>query len=139
MAFEGDLRAYLAESTNAAGVQSHVGSSATARIEPSVLPEGTAYPAIRYERISTDRTYTQEGPTGKPGALFQIDSFAKDVGTAGLLAEEVRKALDGHKGAMGAEASDGVFSEDQDASYDSDAEIHRVRQDWRIYHTEATT
>lgn len=136
MTFEGDLRAFLAGSTR---VQAHVGSSDAARIEPSVLPEDTRYPAVRYERISTDRQYTQDGPTGKPNALFQIDSFAKDVDAAFDLSESIRKAMDGFKGPMGAEKVDGTFSDDQDAHYNEDSETYRVRQDWRIYHTEATT
>lgn len=136
MAFDNDLRTFLAASTR---VQVHVGSSDAARIEPDVLPEDASYPAIRYSRITTNRQYTQDGPTGKPNALFQIDSFGKTKGASVDTAEAVRKTLDGFKGAMGAAKTDGSFSEDEDTDYDPDSETYRVRQDWRIYHTEATT
>lgn len=136
MAFEGDFRDFLAGSTR---VTAFVGSSHGARIEPLILPEDTDYPAVVYQRISTVRGHTHDGPDGKPVARFQVDSYAKDVDTAFDLAEGVRKLTDGFKGQMGNTGVDMSFNDDEGALFEEEEAVYRVRQDYMIRYAEATT
>lgn len=136
MAFERDFRDFLAASTR---VQTHVGSSDAARIRPLRLPNGVTFPAIRFQRITTVRELTHDGPTGKPQVRMQVDSYSDDAGEAVDTAEAVRKTLDGFVGDMGGTKVGVSISDDEDARYEDDHELFRVRQDYLIHHAEATT
>lgn len=136
MAFENDFRAFLAGS---ARVQTHVGSSNSARIEAMRLPEGISFPALRYQRIDTVREVTQDGPTGLPRIRMQVDSYGLTQGQAFDTADAVRKTLDGFVGQMNGTGVGVALNEDEDARWEEDAEVFRVRQDYMIHYREATT
>lgn len=136
MAFEADFRAFLSSSTR---ITTHVGSSASARIFPGRVPEGRKHPAIRFQRISTVPLHTQAGPTGKPQVRMQVDSYAKDAAEAVDTAEAIRKTLDGFVGKMNGRGVGVALRDDQDAFFEDDSEVFRVRQDYLINYAEATS
>lgn len=137
MAFEADFATFLAGSSR---IQTQLGTSAPgSRIQMSVLPQNVTYPAIRYQRISTVRPKTHSGPDGKPTVRMQVDSYAEGAGAAVNLAEAVRKTCEGFKGQMDTVGVDYSFTDDEDAIYEEDADVYRVRTDYMITHREATS
>lgn len=78
----------------------HAGIAAlvAARVYPDGLPEDVTYPAITYNRVSTNsadyRTHTT-GPTPREVARIQINCYALTGNGAAALADQVRAAWDG--------------------------------------------
>jgi len=98
-------------------VHSHVNG----RIAQAGVPQGIARPNIIYQRINTNRRYSNDGPTKLPKATIQIGCWANSYPEANSLAKVVREKLDGFKGTVeGTNGQtikiDAIFlSEEQDA------------------------
>lgn len=88
---EQDLQAALAANATIASV-------CGGRIRPLMLDQGTAYPAIVYQRISTVRepgtSYTHDkGYGGFAWSRFQIEAWAKSYAEVVTLAAAIRAAV----------------------------------------------
>jgi len=109
---------------------SAVAALAGTRIYPNVLPQGVAYPAIRYQRIDTPRVYTKGGYTGLSRPRLQIDCYAPTKKAAADLAAAVRTAMERYPRAVCENESDGYEPEPAPPVY--------VRTlEFRIWHEEA--
>ena len=102
MSLETDLRAFLADDD---GIGELVGT----RIYPDVAAQGAALPHLVYTRITTDRGHTMDGPEGVQRPQFLMPCWAETRLSARALADKVRAALDGYKGAMGETTVQAVF------------------------------
>lgn len=80
------------------GVASLVGSSG---VHVGNVPQGSSYPRIRLQRISTDHAHCQEGGAGIATAITQVDCHARTAKRAKQAADAVRTAVQGWKGASG--------------------------------------
>lgn len=142
MSIEAALYAHL---TANAGVAALVGS----RVYPmGSVPQGAAFPRITYQRISSVHEHHQGGVAGLAHPRLQVDCWAQGAsGYAAVkaLAEAVRMALDGRRGAMGAgdAAVDvrSVILEGQSDGWEPPTDssavgVHRVRMDFIIWHAE---
>ena len=78
---------------NDAGVAAAVG----ARVFPMFAPEGTDFPYLVFNRISTARSGHQAAASGLAEARIQIDVWDDDPLTADTTADAVRDALDGYQ------------------------------------------
>lgn len=70
------------------------------RISPAGAPQGTAYPYLIYQRISTERVRSTEGPSQLAAARIQVTVYdgrdgAEVALSVAAIAEAVRQALDG--------------------------------------------
>jgi len=90
---EMDLRTFLLEQT---AITTLIG----ARIYPVALPQSATKPALTYQRISGGEDVTHRG-LGPAMALIQIGCWSERYEGALALAQTVRAALSGHRGAMG--------------------------------------
>lgn len=130
MSLETGLRAFLLADPAVAAI-------IATRLTPLILPQNPTYPAASYQRITGARLSSFDGPAGRAMPLMQLDAYAETYGAAKGLAEALRRALDGYKGAMGAVQVDAVSLEtEQDAPYEDAPEIYRVIQEYRISHQE---
>ncbi len=112
------------------------------RVYPLTAPQTAALPYLTYRRISTPQDYAHTrsgnptpGPTGYQRPRFQLDGFAETFSGVRTIAHELRAALSGYVGMMGAVrvASTRVVTE-MDV-YDDDAACYRVIMDVFIgYH-----
>jgi hypothetical protein len=101
------------------------------RIYPDVLPQGVTYPAIRYQRIDTPRTYTKGGSAGLSRPRLQIDCYATTYKAAKDTADAVRAAMERFTGPA-------VCENEQDG-YEPDPEpaVYVRTLEFRIWHEEA--
>ncbi len=83
--------------------------SVSNRVYPLRAPQTVAMPYLVYRRISTPQDYAHgrlmdptPGPTGIQTPRFQIDGFAATFAGMRQIANEVRAALSGYVGMMGA-------------------------------------
>jgi len=97
MSLETGLYAFLAAE---AGVKALV----AARIYPDAAPAGAAKPYIVYQRITTERDRTMDGPNGLAMPRMQVTCWAATYIGAKVLADAVADAIDGFSGDMGGEA-----------------------------------
>lgn len=109
-------------------------TSAADRVYPR-LPQGVTHPAIRYQRISTNRMLSIGGPVGVTAATVQVDCRADSYSEAKGLADEVRVILHGYTGTWGTLRARLVNLESEnDMEYvDGDKLIHWVVQRYRIH------
>ena len=138
MTIEDGLYTYL---SSAASVVDVVGS----RIHAQIRPQGEVLPAITYQRISSTHERHTTGASGIANARLQIDCWATGNGgysRAKDLAERVRNAIDGYRGAMGQDTVKSVVLENQTDDYfasDASADVgtYRVSSDYMFWFTES--
>lgn len=114
------------------------------RVYANVLPQGVAYPAVRYQRISTPRLKSLSGPTGRARPRFQIDCYGERHSEVLALSEAIRGALDGFVGLVpiGSGATpptvqiDASSAEDEEGGYEDDVRVHHQRLDFILSHEE---
>lgn len=107
---------------NDAGVTALVSS----RIYPVVMPEGTALPAVVYQRISTNPVASLDGDSGLDLVRMQISSWGKSYSSAKVLAAAVRTSL------VGANALK-LRTESEQDDYDPETRLHRVISDFIVW------
>jgi hypothetical protein len=129
--FRPALRAYLIAD---AALSAMVGGE---RVFPVVLPQGVTAASIVYTRISGQGDHDMSGPSGLNRVRVQIDAWSQDADEADALARLIKARLDGFSGPISLggspEASvtvQGAFFDTQRDDYDSEAEMHRVSQDF---------
>lgn len=114
------------------------------RIEPMRTTQGVTYPRLTYQRVSTDRVRTNDGPTLLAQARIQLDCWAEGPAgydTAKQLADEVRKAVDCFKGEMGSVTVQGAFLDDDEDISEApgvdDRSVSRVSMDLTVWFGES--
>ena len=100
------------------------------RVTPVLLPQDVTYPAITFNRVSTERIQTLSGSTGLARASFQVSAFSPDHTEMLTVASGIREALDGNEGTL---------IENQIELYDQTARVHYANLDFAIWHTEKDT
>lgn len=90
------------------------------RIYPYALPQGATYPAIRYQRISTDRTYSIQARSDRAQVRMQVDCYAEALTDALALAAAVRDAIDVYSGTSAGVAVRSVTAAGESGGYESD-------------------
>lgn len=137
MSLETGLVAYLRAS--AAGTHFvNATSPLTWRIYPEWLPEGVTYPALRYERVSTDPFVTLSGETSFRRVRIQVDVWGSTRATCRAAADAVLLALDGVTGSLGGTSINYGFIEQfaPQSEIEGDREDHRVTMDFVVSLTE---
>lgn len=109
-------------------------TSAGSRIYPR-LPQGVTFPAVRYQRIVTNRNQSLDATVGVTGAMVQVDCFANSYSEAKTLADEVRSILHGYTGTWGTLTARMVDLQSEQDAYEQDGDnvSHWVIQRYMIY------
>lgn len=100
-----------------------------------LLPQNVTYPAISYQRISTERFNTLDGPNDLTQIRIQVDSWAATYAAVKALATAVRQALNGVRPLLGGVTVQHVYlvaGDTDDVTIDGDRIDHRVTQDYMI-------
>jgi hypothetical protein len=92
------------------------------RLHQNALSQATTYPAIRYQRISTDRGSFRDlsGRSGYAQVRIQVDVFALKPAEASNLADAIRDLIEGYSGIAGGAQIDEAWIEDEDGGQDPD-------------------
>lgn len=106
------------------------------RIYPIILPQEPTYPAVTYQRIDGPREHALSADMGIPHPRIQIDSWGNTHVQAWAVATQVRGALQRWSDADASPAVLDCLLDSDDDSYEPDAGVYRVRQDWIIWHRE---
>jgi hypothetical protein len=109
-------------------------TSAVGRVYPR-LPQGVTFPAVRYQRISSNRNHSLDDNVGVTDVSMQIDCMAATYTATKTLADEVRTILHGYQGAWGTLICRmATLETENDLEYvEGDDVTHWVSQRYRIY------
>lgn len=111
-------------------------SAITTRCYPVMIPQAAQVPLILYQKVSGMRDHVLTGPTGLARPRIQVEAWAETYAGAKELGAAIRKALDGYIGtAAGVEIGSCLIESERDI-YESELGVHRVVQDYMIYHKE---
>jgi hypothetical protein len=110
----------------------------TWRIYPEWLPEGVTYPALRYERVSTDPFVTLGGATSYKTVRIQIDVWGSTRASCRAAADAVLLAIDRVTGSLGGTSIHYGHVEQfaPQSEIEGDREDHRVTLDFVVSLTE---
>ena len=106
------------------------------RIYPFSAPAGTAFPHAVFQRISTRRAHTLDGPDGLAIARVQFDIFSQTHAAARTIADAARSALDGFRGPLGAFTVQAVALENEHATHEQQTGITRIILEFVIWFEE---
>jgi len=96
------------------------------RIYAHILPDGTAFPAISFQRVSTAAVNNLAGHALRDLVRIQVDVWARTYDEAKTVAAEVRQRMQeaaGFKGLMANEWDD----------FEPDTELFRVSGDYMVW------
>jgi hypothetical protein len=101
-------------------------------------PQSAVAPFLTYQRISADRDFHLQGPTGMADVRMQIDAYAATYLQARQVAGAVRQLLDGYLGtSVGVKITASRLISDLDVfEPDTDPKLFRVSMDYLISHDE---
>lgn len=99
------------------------------------LPQNVEFPAIRYQRISTQRNQSLDANVGVNAATVQVDCMANSYSDAKALADSVRTILHGYSGSWSTLTCRNVMldTENDFDEQDGDKVTHWVAQRYRIW------
>jgi len=111
------------------------------RIEPQIIPQGTAYPAIRLNHISSVREHNLVDTVEMVPARFQIDCYGSTHAGARTLADAVRGALDNYRGTVGTVVIQATHLIDEGDYFSEQVGVDQLRrygkrQDYTIWYNE---
>jgi len=118
------------------GVSALVTADGTVRIFPIKLPQGEKRASVVYTRISGQSEYTMQGADALARSRMQIDAWAPTAPAASDLANKVKDAINGYRGAMGSVNVQGVFMDNERESYDDVVQLFGVSRDYFLHHEE---
>jgi hypothetical protein len=81
-----------------AAVTALIGSGSAARLFPGFIPQGEAYPQVRYLMVSAPTDHHLTGTSNPRRARYQLTSWASTHAGAAALAAAVRDALNLYAG-----------------------------------------
>jgi len=120
--------------------QSAITTLVSTRIDPLVLRQASAMPALVFTKISTSRP-AHHGASGYGGyevARFQIDCWATTYAGAKALGQKVRAALEGKQGVLsGAVSVNAILFVTEFDDLEPETQKFRLIQQYDIFHNEA--
>lgn len=109
------------------------------RINPVRLPQGTAYPAVSYFRVSRPTRRTFGGNTAIASPRFQFDCWAKRYTDAKAVADQLIAALNNFSGTMGGtggvEVQDIELMNEMDDDFLDTADLYHVVLEFTVWHS----
>ena len=96
------------------------------RVYPVVLPQAPTWPALSYQRVTSDASHRHEQTGRTPVEVWiQIDAWAQTARGARQLALEIKAAINGQRWPI--EGVHGVLLRNQRDLYEEAVKVYRVR------------
>ena len=115
--------------------------AASGAVYPLVIPQGSALPAIAYQRISTGRGAAHSSANGLAMPRMQFSCVATTYAGARALANAVRQELDLYRGTVDDVWIDAIFVENEIDQFnfetDQNESSYAVVLDAIVWHAEA--
>ncbi len=113
------------------------------RIDPVLVPQGTAMPAVTYMQIPSRRDDTLGGPTGLVQSRWQFNCWASTTAEARTVASALRQAISGYSGSGTGVVIQVIMAPDQEIDISANpagknvARRYGKTQDFEIWFCEA--
>ena len=106
------------------------------RIYPTFLPQAVTYPAVRFDRTDDGGAKDFDGQGDTLRTELLIDCVAQTLTEALAIAQTVKDALRGYRGAMGAATVQQTFLETEFDTFEPAIAggMYRASQAWTIWH-----
>lgn len=105
-------------------------------------PQGVAAPFAIFERISAPRVHSHEGASGLSNPRIEVRSWARTYEEAKILADEIRKDLDGFSGVVTVRGVawdvNSILLVDERDLFDDELKLFGVSTDYLVWHNEPT-
>jgi len=125
--FSADFRAFLL-------ADGDIGTAVGIRVHPISLPQNSPLPALTFQRTSTMREATHQGPERIAIVSLQVSCWAATLITARDLADKVRLRVNGFTGTMGAATVvQATFMDGDSDDYQADPEQFVSDLDFEIW------
>lgn len=132
MSFETDFRAFLAANAPIAAL---VGT----RIYPVVPAQKASLPHLVYTRLDTQRGHTHSGPEGLQRPRLLVTCWAETFLVSRDLADKVRLALDGYRGAMGSTVIQAAFIAGDSDTFEFDTKLFCSDLEFEVWAEESVS
>ena len=104
--------AIITQAANTGGLTTLIGSGASMRFHPQILPQNPVYPAVTYSCISAPRETLMGSDPGLVEARYQFSAWDLTYKGARDLAEQLRLAFERWRGTVGSVVVMDTFVED---------------------------
>ena len=131
--------AIIERAWNAPGLKSLIGRGLAMRLYPQMLPQNSAYPAVTYSCVSSQRETAMGVDPGIVSARYQFSAWASSYQEARDLAEQLRLTYQRWRDKLGAVDILDTFIEDMDdlpPELVNDVVVHHRFTDFRIIYRE---
>ncbi len=102
------------------------------RVYPDILPERGETPAVSYAQINIAPEYALSGAVPLAEYWFQVDCWARTRSEAKTVANAIRVALSGYRGALGDDDCQHALLIAEQSFYEDTPKLYRVSQDWKF-------
>lgn len=119
-----------------AGVAALVATQGTDRVWYSALPQDPTLPAVTVQEISAVPESLMGDDAGIALGRIQVDAWADNRADAKTLGEQVRDALQRHRGTHNSSALTFTSMNSAGVRYEADGRVWRHRQDFEVWFTE---
>ena len=109
------------------------------RVYPRVLPQNVAYPAVVYQRLSTERMSAFGRDVTQVETIMQVDVYgARSQGASAFatVATEVRRAVQRQRGVAGTVTVSDTFIDGERDDYEDETNLYRKSYDIRVWYGE---
>lgn len=110
------------------------------RVYAFKLPQGVTLPAVTIQRISTPRSLTHDSAgigSELSNPRFQINAWATTYASAKAISDQIRAALNGHRGTTGTGVTiNAALVDDERPSYEPETNIYQISCDYIIWHND---
>lgn len=105
------------------------------RIYPIKIAQGSAMPAVSYNRVTTVPVSALGTSASLASSRFQFDCWSKTPSEAGNIANTIRYSLDSLVTTIMGVRIGGITMLDEFSNYEPDAELFRESMDFEVWHS----
>lgn len=109
-----------------------VNTAVNGRIYPQFAPLETVFPLIVFTQVSKTPDNTKDGGSVIDTTRMQIDVYDKNHANTGLIAQQIRAALDGYEGVNNGHSIQSIYFERESEQFDGTQEVYRISTDYFI-------
>lgn len=112
---------------------SAVGAIIGDKIYPGIIPENTAYPAVRYTELVQTYDQSKDGPIETGNHIFEVHIFSYEYAQVHRIATAIKSALNWYSGTVNGVVIERIWRDEQsDEAYQDEKGIFQITQEYNI-------